>query len=68
MKTAAERVTPVTLELGGKSPAIVLQIADEMTLNRTVEWVMFGCFWTNGQVGLFVQLIELRYQRTQQPL
>ncbi|KAG5181252.1 betaine aldehyde dehydrogenase [Tribonema minus] len=47
MRTAAERVTPVTLELGGKSPAIVF---DDAHLERTVEWVMFGCFWTNGQI------------------
>jgi betaine-aldehyde dehydrogenase len=47
MRTAAERATPVTLELGGKSPAIVF---DDANLERTVEWCMFGCFWTNGQV------------------
>jgi betaine-aldehyde dehydrogenase len=31
----------------GKSPAIVFEDADMAT---AVEWVMFGCFWTNGQI------------------
>jgi betaine-aldehyde dehydrogenase len=47
MHGAAESVKGVTLELGGKSPAIVFEDADMAT---TVEWVMFGCFWTNGQI------------------
>lgn len=37
----------MTLELGGKSPAILFDSCD---LLRAVEWVMFGCFWTNGQI------------------
>jgi len=37
----------VTLELGGKSPIIVF---DDVELDKAVEWVMFGCFWTNGQI------------------
>jgi len=46
-KTAAKGIKNVTLELGGKSPAIVFDSCD---LVRAVEWVMFGCFWTNGQI------------------
>lgn len=37
----------VTLELGGKSAIIVF---DDASLDEAVEWVMFGCFWTNGQI------------------
>ena len=44
---AASHVAKVTLELGGKSPAIVFPGGDVL---KTVEWVMFGCFWTNGQI------------------
>lgn len=47
MTAAAKGIKNVTLELGGKSPAIVFDSCD---LLRTVEWVMFGCFWTNGQI------------------
>lgn len=39
MKSAAEGVRPVVLELGGKSPAVVL---DDAHLETTVEWLMFG--------------------------
>lgn len=44
---AAKGVKNVTLELGGKSPAIVFDSCD---VERAVEWAMFGCFWTNGQI------------------
>lgn len=46
MKAAAERLTPVTLELGGKSPAIVDQTAD---LRKTAERIVWGKFVNNGQ-------------------
>jgi acyl-CoA reductase-like NAD-dependent aldehyde dehydrogenase len=39
MHAAAERIVPVTLELGGKSPAIVFPDADEL---RTVDGVIAG--------------------------
>ena len=45
--TAVSSIKSVSLELGGKSPAIVMSDAD---LDSTVEWVAFGCFWTNGQI------------------
>ncbi|KAH6557824.1 hypothetical protein KP509_1Z091400 [Ceratopteris richardii] len=35
------------MELGGKSPIIVF---DDVDANKAVDWVMFGCFWTNGQI------------------
>lgn len=47
MTSAAADIKKISLELGGKSPAIVF---DHAHIERTVEWVMFGCFWTNGQI------------------
>lgn len=38
MKAAAEHLTPVTLELGGKSPAVVLDDADIPTTARRIAW------------------------------
>lgn len=46
MKAAAERLTPVTLELGGKSPVIVDQTAN---IKRTAERIVWGKFVNNGQ-------------------
>jgi aldehyde dehydrogenase (NAD+) len=46
MKAAAERLTPVTLELGGKSPVIVDQTAN---INRAAERIVWGKFVNNGQ-------------------
>lgn len=47
MRRCAEGVRGCSLELGGKSPAIVF---DDVDIPTAVEWVMFGCFWTNGQI------------------
>lgn len=44
---AARNLTPCSLELGGKSALIVFEDTD---LDKAVEWAMFGCFWTNGQI------------------
>ncbi|THU47365.1 hypothetical protein C4D60_Mb09t14730 [Musa balbisiana] len=38
---------PVSLELGGKSPIIVFE---DVEVEKAVEWTLFGCFWTNGQI------------------
>ncbi|GAB4177609.1 MAG: aldehyde dehydrogenase family protein [Wenzhouxiangellaceae bacterium] len=38
MKAAAEHLTPVTLELGGKSPAIVAEDADLDSAARRIAW------------------------------
>ena len=46
MKTAAENLTPVTLELGGKSPTIV---CDDFDLKTAAERIMFGKFVNAGQ-------------------
>ncbi|MDN4607965.1 aldehyde dehydrogenase [Sporosarcina highlanderae] len=46
MKAAAERLTPVTLELGGKSPVIVDQTAN---VEIAAERIVWGKFLNNGQ-------------------
>lgn len=43
MRAAAERVAPTTLELGGKSPAVVFPDVDD---DKTVEGVMSGMRFT----------------------
>ncbi|WP_299236192.1 aldehyde dehydrogenase family protein [Natronomonas sp.] len=47
MRTAADSVTPVTLELGGKNPAIVFPDAD---LGAAAEWIATGIFTNVGQI------------------
>ncbi|MGA1345501.1 MAG: aldehyde dehydrogenase family protein [Ilumatobacteraceae bacterium] len=46
MRAAAEHLTPVTLELGGKSPAIVTGSADVAVAARRIAW---GKFVNAGQ-------------------
>lgn len=46
MKSAAEQLTPLTLELGGKSPAIVDQSADLPLAAKRITW---GKFINAGQ-------------------
>lgn len=46
MKAAAERLTPITLELGGKSPVIVDQTAN---LANAAERIVWGKFLNTGQ-------------------
>nr|BAC00794.1 aldehyde dehydrogenase [Rhodococcus sp. YK2] len=43
---AAEKLMPITLELGGKSPTIVFEDAD---LDQAVAGIMFGVFSSSGQ-------------------
>lgn len=58
MGKASETVKGVSLELGGKSPLVVFADAthnaegliDDAEIDKVVEWIMFGCFWTNGQI------------------
>jgi len=47
MESAAKNVTPVTLELGGKNPAIVMPDAD---LEQAVQSVGIGIFSNAGQI------------------
>lgn len=47
MRAAAERVAIVSLELGGKAPAIVFDDVPDLT--ETAEGVAFGAFYNAGQ-------------------
>ncbi|HEV7923062.1 MAG TPA: aldehyde dehydrogenase family protein, partial [Thermoanaerobaculia bacterium] len=47
MKAAAEHLTSVTLELGGKSPVIVEKTAD---LDAAAKRVVWGKFFNSGQI------------------
>jgi aldehyde dehydrogenase (NAD+) len=47
MRAAAENVVPVTLELGGKNPAIVFPDAD---IENAAEWIDRAIFTNAGQV------------------
>lgn len=56
MEKAAKHLTPVTLELGGKSPTYVGPDAiNQLTANR-ISW---GKFYNNGQVNIYI--IKNRY-------
>lgn len=46
MEMAAKHLTPVTLELGGKSPCIVDETADIAIAAKRIAW---GKFWNAGQ-------------------
>ncbi|MEX2526305.1 MAG: aldehyde dehydrogenase family protein [Gemmatimonadota bacterium] len=46
MAAAARRLVPVSLELGGKDPAVVLEDAD---LERAARGIAFGAFFNAGQ-------------------
>lgn len=47
MQVAARGARPVVLELGGKSPAIVMPDAD---LDTAVEHLLFSTYWNAGQI------------------
>ncbi|QIR13762.1 coniferyl aldehyde dehydrogenase [Shewanella aestuarii] len=47
MRAAADNLTPVTLELGGKSPAI---IAPDMPIDKAVERLIYGKCLNAGQI------------------
>lgn len=47
MKTAADSIKKITLELGGKSPNIVFADAD---LDKAVKSIAFGIFYNSGEV------------------
>jgi succinate-semialdehyde dehydrogenase/glutarate-semialdehyde dehydrogenase len=57
MAEAAQRLTPVTLELGGKDPFIVLEDAD---LERTVRGAAWGAFVNAGQTCAGVKRIYVQ--------
>lgn len=54
MKDAADSLTPVSLELGGNDPAIVLEDAD---LERAARGVLFGATFNAGQTCISVERV-----------
>jgi acyl-CoA reductase-like NAD-dependent aldehyde dehydrogenase len=54
MKRAADTLTPVSLELGGKDPMIVLRDAD---VERAVNAAAFGGMLNSGQICLSVERV-----------
>ncbi len=54
MKTAAESMTPVICELGGKDPMIVLEDAD---INAAAQWGVWGSVYNSGQTCMAVERI-----------
>ena len=59
MKAAAEHLTPVTLELGGKSPAIVAVEAD---LELAAKRIVWGKFMNAGQTCVAPDYVLVREQ------
>ncbi|CEG64057.1 Putative Aldehyde dehydrogenase [Rhizopus microsporus] len=60
MEAASKHLTPVTLELGGKSPAIVLEDASiQLTANR----IAFGKFYNAGQICIGVDYVLIHKSR-----
>jgi len=54
MASAARNLTPVTLELGGKSPAV---IAPDYPMKKAVERIMFAKIFNAGQVCVNVDYV-----------
>ncbi len=54
MASAAKNLTPVTLELGGKSPAV---IAPDYPMHKAVERIMFAKLFNAGQVCVNVDYL-----------
>jgi coniferyl-aldehyde dehydrogenase len=63
MRSAAEHLVPVTLELGGKSPAI---IADDMDINTAVHRFILGKTLNAGQTCVAPDYIFCPKGKTQQ--
>jgi coniferyl-aldehyde dehydrogenase len=63
MRSAAENLVPVTLELGGKSPAI---IADDMDINTAVNRFILGKTLNAGQTCVAPDYIFCPKGKTQQ--
>ncbi len=60
MKAAADNLTPVTLELGGKSPVI---IDDEIALETAVERLIFGKCMNSGQICIAPDYVLLPHHK-----
>jgi coniferyl-aldehyde dehydrogenase len=60
MKAAAENLTPVTLELGGKSPCI---LAEDAAWPSAVESIVYGKLLNSGQTCIAPDYVLLPEQR-----
>lgn len=60
MKTAAAHLTPVTLELGGKSPTIV---ADDANIETAAERILYIKYMNAGQTCVAPDYLFLPHQR-----
>ena len=54
MQAAAENMTPVICELGGKDPMIVLEDAD---VEAAAKWGVWGAFYNTGQTCMAVERV-----------
>jgi len=63
MRAASENLTPVTLELGGKSPAIV---ADDANLARAAEDIVYGKLINAGQTCIAPDYVLVAARRQQE--
>lgn len=67
MEKAAQKLIPVTLELGGKSPAVVHKDADIKTAARRIAW---GKFMNAGQTCIAPDFVlvhhEVKYELTEE--
>src|SRR4051794_8793653 len=59
MAAAAESLTPVTLELGGKDPMIVLDDAD---VERAAGGAVWGAFGNSGQTCISIERVYVQSQ------
>src|SRR5690606_7560478 len=61
MKVAAENITPVTLELGGNDPGIILEDAllDEAAFKR----LYLGAFMSTGQICMALKRLYVHRSR-----
>jgi len=63
MKAAAEHLTSVTLELGGKSPAVIDETAD---LHDAAKRITFGKFLNNGQTCIAPDYLLIHHAKKEQ--
>jgi coniferyl-aldehyde dehydrogenase len=63
MASAAKNLTPVTLELGGKSPAV---IGPDYPIQKAVERIMFAKIFNAGQVCVNVDYIFVSGDRIEE--
>lgn len=61
MKVAAENITPVTLELGGNDPALVLEDAELSP--EAFKRMYFGAFGSSGQICMAMKRLYVHESR-----